>query len=123
MGFQSHAEDEPQKPKSDGHSSSFSCERLSALLITQAPFFCPYQLWLLVEFPSDLKAAYSSTQIAPSNSTCLLISLFNLASWLVSAQAQQSSIAWHVADTAGILAMAVVAVAARDAPYLTISPW
>lgn len=42
---------------------------------------------------------------------------------MVSAQAQHCSTAWHEADTAGILAIAVVAVAARDAPYLTISPW
>jgi hypothetical protein len=41
---------------------------------------------------------------------------------LVSAQAQHSSKAWHVAVTPGTLATAVMAVAERDAPYLTTLP-
>lgn len=58
----------------------------------------------------------------PSKQTCLLSSLFSLASCWVSAQAQQCSIPLQIAATPGTLARAAVSVAAADNPYLVINP-
>lgn len=89
------------------------------LLRTQPAFLLEVKAWLFVPLESDMYLLYSATPMDPLKKTCLLSSLLSLASSLVSAQAHEVSRPWHVAETEGTLAIAVVAVAANDADYLT----